>query len=399
MTEHKSRKNLVRRRMARTGESYTTANRQVTTHRPSGDIPGAVPGYPGFGVEVHRPSSLCRHLLGQAGLPLSEAMVCGLGGGIGFLYAVFEYRTEPIPMLTIVAQHHPEPWLAAVTRNLGITTARTTSTTPSAALGKLDRALDAGRPALITVGRGLLPWHPGVDPVENADGFPIVVAGRRDGDYLIDDRDAAPHRIDRHVLGEAWAAHRKGRFGLTTLGALPARVDLPTATVAAITTTVDHLTGPVLGNYFDANMGLTGMARLAEDLADTRTKRGWTKRFPTDDAFRATMQRLTDCLTWQHTAAGGTRPAYARFLSEASGVTGLDLSGAASHAQRSGQSWLQAADLAAAAVNGGDRPAILRTLADLVGTALAAETEMVGKLRPQLGLGIKDSAPASSSSS
>ena len=58
-------------------------------------------------TEEHRPSSLCRHLLAHAGLELSEPMVCGLGGGIGFLYAIFEYRTEPNPLLTIVAQHHP----------------------------------------------------------------------------------------------------------------------------------------------------------------------------------------------------------------------------------------------------------------------------------------------------
>lgn len=37
-------------------------------------------------------------------------MLVGLAGGIGFLYAVFDYQGFQ-PMVTIVARHHPErPW-------------------------------------------------------------------------------------------------------------------------------------------------------------------------------------------------------------------------------------------------------------------------------------------------
>ena len=34
----------------------------------------------------------------------------------------------------------------------------------------------------------------------------------------------------------------------------------------------------MLGNAFDVNFGLSGMGRLAKDLADTRTAEGWWKR-------------------------------------------------------------------------------------------------------------------------
>src|SRR6266511_3846703 len=101
MTEQKNLKKLVRERMARTGETYTTARRHVLARRP---------GQPGL---RHRESRLVAHLLAQAGYlaphtgkPYTEAMVCGLGGGIGFLHAVFEYADIP-PLITIVIQHHP----------------------------------------------------------------------------------------------------------------------------------------------------------------------------------------------------------------------------------------------------------------------------------------------------
>ena len=65
MTDHRSRKSLVRARMARTGESYTTAHRHVVGTRAAVQVAGLAPGYPAFGAHAHRVSSLTRHLLGR----------------------------------------------------------------------------------------------------------------------------------------------------------------------------------------------------------------------------------------------------------------------------------------------------------------------------------------------
>ena len=86
MTERKHFKHLVRSRMSKTGESYTTARRQVirqdadpSKHSPyPHHYPGSVPVATAF-----------RALLSHAGVrnpvsrvPFTEAMVFGLGGGI-----------------------------------------------------------------------------------------------------------------------------------------------------------------------------------------------------------------------------------------------------------------------------------------------------------------------------
>jgi len=400
MTEHKARKSLVRERMAQTGESYSTAHRHVTAHRHTTadrhttaeraalPLPGLVENYPAFGAQFHRPSALSRHLLAQAGLDISEPMACGLGGGIGFLYAVFDYAGLPSPLLTVVAQHHPQPWFEAVTTHLGVATATLTSASPRTALAKLDASLDAGRPALIVTGRGLLPWHSDVSEWEAADAHPVVVAGRVGDEYLVDDRSEEPRRIDRDSLGAAWAAHRKSRFALTTVTELPDPVDLPAAVRAALITTTDHLTGPVLGHYFDANMGLRGMTKFVAGLRDTKTKTGWVRRFSTDRALRTALRRLAECLTWQHTAVGGTRPLYARFLTEAADVTGLDLLPAAEDARLSGEIWTQIADLAERAARSGeitDPVAVRERIADLADAAVTAETILVQHIRCALG--------------
>jgi Domain of unknown function (DUF4872)/Butirosin biosynthesis protein H, N-terminal len=383
MTEQKSLKKLVRDRMARTGESYTTAHRHITARHASA-VPGVTPGYPGFGATAHQPSSLVRHLLAQAGLEVSEAIACGLGGGIGFLYAIFEYKQVDHPLLTIVAQHHPQPWVDAVTEHLRLPAPQVvTSSAAKPALAKLDRTLNEGRASQLIVGRGFLPWHDADSPEEAADPYPIVVAGRDGGDYLVDDGTPEPLHINSEQLGAAWAAHRKGRFGVTTLQPIETPVDLADAIRSSIDTTVRHLTGPVLGNSFDVNMGLSGMAKLVTELRDVTTKAGWTRRFGTPESFRIGMTRLADCLTWAHTAPGGTRPLYAEFLTEAGPIAGLDFADAAASAALSGARWTTIADAAWSAREAMDT-SVLARIADLADEALTAETAMVGQLREAL---------------
>ena len=79
----------------------------------------------------------------------------------------------------------------------------------------------------------MLPWHPDARPEESADPHAIVVAGKHGDEYLVDDGTAEPHRIGTERLAEAWAAHRKDRFALTTIDPLEAAPDLAAGVRAA----------------------------------------------------------------------------------------------------------------------------------------------------------------------
>jgi hypothetical protein len=311
VTDQRQLKKLVRARMARTGESYTTARRHLVRPEPAALPTGLVAGYDTFGPGQHRLSSLAVHLLRQAGVRCSEATVCGLAGGIGFMYAVFEYRGLP-PIMTIVAQHHPDPWVEAALRRLGVPFAEEHSSSTPRAMAALRAALDAGRPVYASVDQSRLPWHGGGGALAT-DPYGVVVAGTDGETLLVDDVAAVPHRIAADEFAAAWAGHRKGRHHRLTLD--------PVAEAApdvddAIATTVAHLTGPVLGNSFDANFGFSGMRKLAAQLRDARTKSGWAQRFGAAVSFSAGMRRLYECLELSYTAPGATRPLYADFLDE-----------------------------------------------------------------------------------
>jgi hypothetical protein len=360
MTEQRHLKQLIRERVARTGESYTTARRHVATAaaRERVALPaGLVGGYDEFGGGQHRLSTLVAHLLRQAGFraphtgePFTEAMLVGLGGGIGFMYAVFEYQGWP-PLLTIVAQHHPQPWLPAVLDRLGARYTEDHNTASKPALAALHRALDDDRPVYCTVDLTALPWHAGV-PAHSEVPYEVVVAGRHDGRFHLDDTSVEPMTIAEADFVAAWARHRKGRHHRIVLTGPPPSVDLPAAVRSAIATTVAHLTGPVLGHAFDANFGFSGMTKLATQLRDTRTRNGWARRFGTPTTFVHGVRRLYECLESQFTSPGATRPRYADFLDEAGPLLGGDapaLAEAAASLRASGALWSRIAALATGA--------------------------------------------------
>ncbi|MFD1934825.1 BtrH N-terminal domain-containing protein [Nonomuraea mangrovi] len=231
---------------------------------------------------MHRESRLLRSLLGTH----SEAMWLGLGGGIGFMCFVFRYSGQP-PMLTIVAQAHPEPMIGKALARTGVPHEVRRTGSPKVAERNLRAALDAGHGVICRIRR------PGQDFPDPCD---VAVLGI-DGDVvrLLDGE------MPLTAFMTEWSAVRKEKHQLTEITGPPtAEPDVR----AAIKETGDRLKGPVLGNRFDVNFGLSGMRRLAEHLADP-------------EVLESSRQRVHDCLEVEHTAPGATRPLYADFLDEA----------------------------------------------------------------------------------
>ena len=332
MTQHKHLKQLVRSRMDRTGETYTTARRQVLSQDgPGADAVALVPGYPRTGGGAHHDSALVEHLLAAAGhraphtqQPWSEPMLAGLAGGIGFMYALFTYRGHP-PMLTLVCRHHPDPFVDGALRRAGaVVEERTRSSAPLAA-ADLVEVLGSGRPAMVTVTRSALPWH-GLEGESGGDPYEVVVAGldASSGTSYLDDESVRPRALALESLAAARASHRGSRHRLLAVTGQGDSLDLAASIRDAVRATHHHLTEPVLGNAFDVNFGLSGMARLAKELADVRTKEGWFKRGSYPLALFHLLRRLHDCIEIEQTGPGAMRPLYGQFLDEAAPVLGGD---------------------------------------------------------------------------
>ena len=355
MTQQRAFKQHVRERMARTGETYSTARRHVLARIALARIAregtaawpdGIVKGYDVCGGGTHHDTALLHNVLRAAGVsaphtgePWSEAMLVGLAGGIGFMYFVFEYEGHH-PTMTIVARHHPEPYLPAALTRAGVpfTVAQTGSAKKATAA--LRAVLAAGQPAICTATRDGLPWHGVRGPLYSQDPYEVGVIGA-DGDtlYLDDDR-VTPLAVPAEEFVAAWSAYRKGKHSLLTLDGPAKPVDLGAAVADAVATTCAHLAGPVLGNSFDVNFGFSGARKLAVQLRDPKGKEGWSRRYAHPEALFFGLRRLHDCLEWEYGGPGGLRPIYADFLDEAAAA--LDrpaYAEAATLFRRAGEQW------------------------------------------------------------
>src|SRR5687767_6229514 len=144
MVKQKHLKQLVRARAAKTGESYVTARQRVTARRsPTGDRSYVLP----------ETGSLALVLEG-----VSEALLFGVCGGIGFGYWIFEYKEVPYPLLSVFtrpAWDRAKGFTTGGLGGLGIGYTDKETSASAAAEKALLEALAAGRTPLVWVSAAL----------------------------------------------------------------------------------------------------------------------------------------------------------------------------------------------------------------------------------------------------
>ena len=165
MTARKHLKARIRARMAKTGERYVTAHRHLVGE-PETPI---AHGYRLRGG-VHPDTAgvanvLARHrvIAGHTGEPLSEAMVLGIGGGLGAGYILWEFKAHETATLVLGFRNrwqYPDRWMTSALERLAVPATHLETGGARTAARQLDEALAAGRPALATIDCGSIGyWH------------------------------------------------------------------------------------------------------------------------------------------------------------------------------------------------------------------------------------------------
>jgi hypothetical protein len=313
MPRDKDFKRLVRARMGKTGESYTSARAHL---RPAaGDQPARPHGR-------HPDTAALARLLAALGVtdpasgqPLSEAMVLGVAGGIGFAYFVFEY--EELTTLYLGGRINPYVQKADATEaalaRLGVPVEVRRTTGPAAAERQLRSALDQGRPVIATVDRARL--HHRAVPAELRGMTPQdVMVELSDGEPVLWDLAPAPIPITWAELAEARAGVRSVKHRLVVAEAPAGPVDLAGAAAAGIADALAGMVDPPMRNF-----GLPGLAKWAELLTDTRDAKGWPRLLAAPGRQFQLLTWLFDWVETSGTGGGFFRGMYAEFLEEAAG--------------------------------------------------------------------------------
>jgi Butirosin biosynthesis protein H, N-terminal/Domain of unknown function (DUF4872) len=314
MTESKHLKARIRARMARTGERYMTARRQVVGEAAA---PGDDHGWRLRGG-VHPDSAAIATVLAHDGASVSEAMVLGVGGGLGAGYILWEFESHGTRTLVLGfrnAWQYPDRWASKVLERLGVPFAMHETSGTKGAAARLDAALAAGRPALVTVDRAEIGyWHL---PASHSGrgGYPVVVHAI-DGDRVrIDDRNLAPLSVPRKRLDAARARVVSYKHRLVVME--PAAVDeetLRAAVRAGLDDAVEHL-----GARSDS-FGLPAWRKWARMLVDTRGAKAWPNVFADQRGLAGALLSAYEGIEPVGSYGGHLRGLYADFLDEAAAL-------------------------------------------------------------------------------
>lgn len=348
MTERKAFKRRVRGQMSQTGQTYSQAATQLEADNPARR------------EDVHPASALVVALLRASGLTLDPVAAFGIGGGIGFMYGLFQYRAVPHPLLTLVCQHHPDPWAPAILERTGVAHITTSGKR------ELIRLLDADRPVILPVAREVIPWFT-ADATTAREEHVVLALPDGTRARLLDGTGAQATLGKDELVGGYLATRRRHPLIALEDGAtLPG--DLRPALGAGLRATVAGMTEPVLGNAFDVNFGLRGLRRWAERVADPGAD-GWARLFASSDVWRT---RLIQCINIEYTAPVAGRPLFARLLRQA-GYTE-----SAIHFEDSSAAWREITGTA----EGGSRD--VEGLASLIRTIAEEELRGFETLRGEL---------------
>ncbi|HET8787273.1 MAG TPA: BtrH N-terminal domain-containing protein, partial [Actinomycetes bacterium] len=270
MPTDKDFKRLVRARMGKTGESYTTARSHLRPDQ-GPDRPGRLRGR-------HPDTAALARLLAALGVtdpatgrPLSEATVLGVSGGIGFAYFVFEYEEGATLYLggRINSYVQKQDAAEAALTRLGVPFQAHRTSGPATAERQLRAALDQGRPVVATVDvarlryRAVPDWLCGMTPQD-------VLVELADGEPLLWDLAPAPFPVTWAELAEARAGVRSAKHRLLVAEPPEEPVDLAGAAAAGIADTWKGMLEPPMRNF-----GAPGLAKWADLLTDTRDPKGW----------------------------------------------------------------------------------------------------------------------------
>lgn len=339
MTTRKHLKSLVRERMRKTGERYTVARRHIVDADTSWELRGG----------VHGDTAVLAHVLANLGVvaphtgePLTEAMVLGVGGGLGAGYILWqfeahEFRTRVLTLGFRRMWQYPDRWARETTGRLGLHAELHETGGTRAAATALDAQLDRGLPAIAwidtyTLGhRGEPQWRDGYG------GPPLIVYERAGDHYAIDDLSTRRELVPADRLAAARARVGSYKHRLITIDPERIELDLLPAVEEGLRLQVQHL------SERSDSFSLPAWRKWARMTSDTRNSKGW----PTVFADGLATGSLRASIYTEAAHGAHLRGLYADFLDEAAGLLGREsLTEAADAWRRAAARWEPIVDTA-----------------------------------------------------
>lgn len=279
----------------------------------------------------------------HTGKPFSEAMIFGIGGGLGIGYILWEFQAHDTKVLVLAFQHrwqYPTEFFQNVADGFGIQIVMPETGSRKNAAQQLDNALEANQPALAWIDRAFLPYLQLPEAMQGHMGHFVVFCGKDETHYLVDDLAQEPFRVDIQIIADGRARIGSYKNRLLLIESVPAEIDLQRAIQRGLALCVEHLSSA------SESFSLPAIQKWAKLMTDSKNKKGWHVVFKDRRGLFSTLRSLFEVIAIQG-APAGLRDMYADFLREAAPlVQNPKLSGVADRYTALGRQWDELAEAA-----------------------------------------------------
>ncbi len=316
MTARKHLKQLVRERMRKTGERYTVARRHIVDADTSWELRGG----------VHGDTAAIANVLANLGVvaphtgePLTEAMVLGVGGGLGAGYILWEFESHPFRsrVLTLGFRRqwqYPDRWARGTAERLGLHAELHETGGAKGAAAALDAQLEKGLPAIVWIDTYTLGHRDEPQWLDGYGGPPLIVYEHNGDAYAIDDRSATRVTVPAERLAAARARVGSYKHRLITIDPERVELDLRPAVEEGLRLQVEHL------SEASDSFSLPAWRKWARMTTDTRNRKGWPTVFADGHGVGSLRASIyTNAAHGEH-----LRGLYAEFLDEAADLLGRE---------------------------------------------------------------------------
>lgn len=271
----------------------------------------------------------CGITLPELGAQVSEAMLFGIGGGIGCGVFQFVYEKNDFSSFYLAGRCHWDDslaWYRGVAARLGLECEVFESGGKRAAARALGQWLERGRPVVAWVDAGSLPYRGLGGFLEGGGYHTLSVYGAADGRFWLGDLAPEAIGVEAGLLADARARIRKHRNRLLQITPGPVRAELADLVWGGI-----EYGWRALQNPRAAGFSLAGLETWGRRLAGSGGKHAWPEAFPIGHRLLAGLSSITRFIESFDGDGCLHRRLMARFLREAGGRLGdedlLELAG------------------------------------------------------------------------
>ncbi len=295
-----------------------------------------VDGFSIFGGK-HCETSALRKVFGYRGLEVSEEMLLGLGGGIGFIYWYMKMMAAPFIGTRSGGKEHA--FVRNICRRLGIGVEIVETGSARKGYMNLKAVLDQGEPAVVYGDMVYLPYF-AIPEVAHFGGHAFVVYGiDEDADeVLISDCAKTPLSVSTSDLAKARGSKHipyPPKHRVLRMSHPKRSIIRKSAIYEAIRECCEKMLTPPI-----KNIGIPGMKKWSGLVLK------WPEQFSGFSLYGCLMNTYM-FIEISGTGGSAFRPMYARFLDEAADLTGVaGLAEAADMFRTSGVKWSAIANTA-----------------------------------------------------